>query len=384
MTKELTEKIIRGAIMATIFIAMIIVQGVAERQANQVVFMLAMIAIFSLFLKNIWATLFVMWTVFLYAFFKFSCGNVYLTNILFAAMLYLFTKKCFKKEHIGMYLNAFLWFVFANLAYGVLQKAGFDFIFNTYLWDSVMKVKSPSEFSGFMGAQSIHAMLLSLSVPILASRGSKLGWVAAVMMLIPLYICTTSLCLIAGMGGLLIVLFFRVRKLVFCMILSILIMFGVFYTQKVDNLGTERFVQWHRSMSDYMKHPITGWGLDSYANMTPFKSFRYMQTIKETKNYENDGVVYKNVTSIMWWDNPHNLIITIFYEFGFIGFLIFFMYHRNIVLKFFRSAKTNNTIALAGFVALFLLLSMGHFPIHLARIAPIIVCFYALLEVQLG
>jgi len=378
------EKIIRGSIMATIFIAMIIVQGMAERQANQVVFMLAMISIFSLYLRNLWATLFVIWTVFLYAFFKFSCGNVYLTNILFGAMLYLFTKNCFKKEHINLYLTTFLWFVFVNIAYGVVQLIGFDFIFHTYRWDGVMSVRSINAFTGFMGAQSILGMLLALSVPILASRGSKSGWVCAIMMLFPLYICTTALCLIAGIVGLLFILFFRARKTIFFIVLAILMMFGLFYVKKVDNLGTERFPQWHKSLSDYMIHPITGWGLDSFANVAPHKDFKYSQTVAKTEKYKKDGVVYENITSIVWWDNPHNLIITILYEFGFIGFVIVFMYHRSMLFKFLRSSKTNNTIALAGFAALFVLLSMGHFPIHLARLSPIIICGYALLEVNLG
>jgi len=131
-----------------------------------------------------------------------------------------------------------------------------------------------------------------------------------------------------------------------------------------------------------MIHPITGWGLDSYANITPFKDFKYSQLIKKTPDYVMPNGEVKDLTAITYWDNPHNLGISILYEFGFVGFVFVFMYLRQIMLKFKNAIFDRNTIGLFGLILMFVIVSMGHFPIYLARLAPIIVSCFALFEVS--
>ena len=136
-------------------------------------------------------------------------------------------------------------------------------------------------------------------------------------------------------------------------------------------------------MKDAMIHPVTGWGLDSFANITPQKNWRYTNSIGHFKHFMmSDGRKFENVTNIEWWDNPHNLLISLMFEFGFAAIVILVGYHRFIVLRFQGAIKSPNAIGLAGFILVFLGVSMGHFPAFLARIVPAIIGAYALYEVE--
>ena len=79
--------------------------GIKEREVQQWGFMLGLMVIFGLLLRNIWLTLFLGWTVFLFAFFKFEIGLIYVTNIFFGCLLYYLVKVVFKKEHINFFIN---------------------------------------------------------------------------------------------------------------------------------------------------------------------------------------------------------------------------------------------------------------------------------------
>lgn len=380
---ELRRKIIRAVIVSCIFISLITLHGVADlRQAHQAVFMVAMIGLFGLVFNNIWISLFIGWTAFLYSFFKFSTGNIYITNILFGSILYLLTIMGFKKENINLFINAFLWFVFANVIYMVVQLAGYDFVYKKIVYHWFKEFVPNTNPHGFMADDSILGGLLAMAIPVLASRRSRLAMIGSVGLFIPLYLTETSLCFLAGIAGFLFVLFYKIRRKLWIALLVILIFLGGFYINKVDTLGTERFPLWRRILQDCMMHPITGWGLDSFRNTTPQKDFKYTNytTHKDNILYK-DGKRY-NITKVEYWDNPHNLLLSLFFEFGFFGLVIFTGFMRRNVLLFKNNPKTSNTVGIAGFILAFLLVSMGHFPIFLARCACYIVPFFALYEVQ--
>src|SRR3990167_1068349 len=174
-----------------------------------------------------------------------------------------------------------------------------------------------------MGHQSIVGYLYASAIPILATRESKIAWLGAFLMFIPLVIIKTSLCFLAGIIGLVFVLYFKISRKIWIGLVVVGLIFGVVYLKKADPLGTERFVQWHQALADYMKHPITGWGLDSYRNVTPMKDFKYMQTSRKIGGN----------TLIAYWDNPHNLIVSLLYEFGAFGLILFILYMRQNILS---------------------------------------------------
>ena len=380
-------KIMRMVTVAALFIGCITFQGVSDlRQVHMIVFMLAMISLFSLVLWNVWVTLFLLWTVFLYSYFKFTTGNIYLSYILFGCIYYFIVKISFKKEHIGFFINGFLWFLCLNVFYMAVQALGYDFIFSQWAYDfftGMSKHRTENVTPcGFMGHVSIMASLIAMGVPLLASRGSKWAWCGAGGLLFPLYILHTSLCFLIGGAGLLFVLYFKIPRKIFLIMICVVLLCGSFYVKNVDKLGMERLPMWHKILRDGMKHPITGWGLDSFSNVTPQKNFKYSQVVNKVPfNVDNYGNVQKEMTSILWWDNPHNLYISLFYEFGFVGLFLFIGYIRQNVLRFKNCIKSPDAIALAGFVFVFLCISIGHFPIFLARTAICIIPVFALLEI---
>lgn len=376
MNGNLILKIIRCSIVAALFVCILTIQGISSlREAQQIIFMLVSIALFSLILRNIWISLFLCWTVFLYAFFKFSTGNIYLSNIFFGCILYLVTKIGFKKENINFFINGFLWFVFVNIVYMVLQLCSLDFIYGslsyTYNVEMTKQIKSNILPTGFMGHLSIMGTLLALAIPILVSRKTVCSKIAGIGLFIPLYICKTSLPFLIGIVGFLFVSWFQIPKKLWIIGTVILIISGLIYLKNVDKLGLERLPQWKRVLSDCMAHPITGWGLDSFRNFNAYKDFRYMQT----------NLKFSDSRFITYWDNPHNLYISLFFEFGFIGLFLLAGFLRQNVLRFQKVIKDSNIIGLAGFILVFLGVSMGHFPIFLARCAIFIIPMFALFEI---
>lgn len=383
MTTELKLKIIRGVVIGIIFLGMVTLQGITDlREANQQVFMVLLIGSFSLLISNVWIMAFLLWTCFLFTFFKFT-GGVYLSNIFLGCIFYTITKVGFKKEHINLFINGFLWFLFVNVAYMSVQTLGYEFIFTGIHQSTFIEYFESTHINGFMGDDSIMSQLMALAIPILASRNNKVAMAAAIGLFFPLYLAKTSLCFLAGLIGFLFVLYFKVPRRWFISMIVVLALVGGVYLKKVDRLGTERLPLWKTVMHDAMIHPITGWGLDSFRSVTAFKDFRYynQKTVEENVVYQ--GKTYDTATNIQYWDNPHNLIVSICFEFGVIGLFICGGYVRKVAYTFYKAVKTNNAIGLFGFFFVFLLISMGHFPAFLARMMAFSVPMLALLEVEL-
>ncbi len=108
MNKELIQKVIRCFVITLCFVGMLTAIGMKEREVQQWGFMLGLMVIFGLLLRNIWLTLFMGWTVFLFAFFKFEVGLVYVTNIFFGCLLYYLVKVAFKKELVKVLIHGIL------------------------------------------------------------------------------------------------------------------------------------------------------------------------------------------------------------------------------------------------------------------------------------
>ena len=334
-----------------------------------------MIMLFGLLLDNWYLTLFLWWTVFLYLYFKGTIGWGYVNGILFGSVLYLLSKISFRKEHIGTFLNCVLWLGVVNLFYGIAQVCGYDFIFEGA--EHLLRPKPDSLViqapCGFMGNTGIAAFFYAILVPIMASRQFKYASVFSLVFFIPIFFLHSSSAFVSAIIGLLFVMYYKIRRLAWiALIVSLCIAGGVFIT-KFDPIGSERFSQWHAVMKDYAIHPVTGWGPDSFRHYAPHKPFIYA--------YRGEKI--GNTMTANAWDNPHNLYISILYEFGIVGMILFVLYLRKLTLRFKDVIKEPNTLALSGILLVFLIFSIGGFPIFVARCAVIIVPTFALLEVQM-
>ena len=367
-----TLKIIRCLIVGLSFMCMTSIIGMGLREAHQFFFVLFIIGIFSLLLRNIWITLFLCWTGFLYTFFRFQIGHAYLINIFLGCVLYYLTKISFKREHITFFLNGVLWLIAINLMYMSIQMLGYDFIFSGQNTSGgTTRILENLRPLGFMGNMSYTAILIAFGIPILASRRK---WWLALLLFIPLWRLHCSTVALAALIGLLFILFFKVSRKVWIVCIVLCVLAGSLYLWKSDMPGTERFSQWKLTLRDAKVHPITGWGLDSFRNVTPIKKHLYVISPVYDKN--------NNIVTASQWDNPHNLYISLFFEWGVIGLFILGGYLRQLGIWFNRSVKEPNTLALAGVGLTVLLVSMGHFPMFLARHCVLAIPIFAMLENQ--
>ena len=355
------KKILRLFVSAFMFLCVTTIIGLNMRAGHQLLFALGVIILFALLVKNIWLTLFMWLSCLLFTIYKFEFGQVYITNIFYGAILFYITKIAFEKQHIDWFIKIFLWLVVANLGYSILQVLNFDFIYrfseNLYIpFLSFAKIPSPN---GFMGNSGITGCLYAFAVPLIARKSIWL----AVAMLIPIFILRAFAALTGGFVALLFVMWFRVdRKIWIASLMGVLVASGA-YLAYFDMPGLERVHLWKMALSDAKCHPIKGFGMDSFRKITSSKNFDYQQ-----------GEVNPSL-----WDNPHNLLVSLFFEFGFLVFLILGGYIRHLILLFNRSL---NTIALAGFIVCFFVVSMGSFLAFLCRTMVIIIPMFALYEIS--
>lgn len=374
MSNDFIQKILRLFIGVMAFMCCINIIGLSTREAHQYIWVLVSYILFALLLKNIWLTLFVWLTVFLYSFFKFHGGEVYLTNIFAGCIIFYITKIAFEKKHIDYFINIVLWVLVANILYGILQVLDCDFVYKFSESSKFMGAIFNSPF-GFMSNTSIMASFIALCIPLIASRKGQFSTIVALILFPMFIILHSSTTLISAIIALLFIIFYKYSRKIFIISTILFTLIGtVFFVSKIDSLGTERLSQWKLVLQDTVIHPVTGWGLDSFRNFNERKKMVYGMTTEIGKKGE--------VVRVSIWDNPHNLLLSLQYEFGFIAIILLGGYIRQCIIWFRQSDKSRNVIALAGFIICFFIVSIGHFPAFLARIMIIAVPLFGLYEVS--
>lgn len=367
-------KVIRLGIVVLSFLCLTNINGMPIREAHQFLMLCTCITLFALLLDNIWVSLFLAWTVFLFIYFKFRLGHVYLINIFFGCFIYYITKISFKKRHINLFINAVLWLTFLNVGYMILQVMGFDFIYKgrEIMPDTSLRLFMNDKEVGFMGNLGYIAILIALAVPLLFTRQGRWAKIGAGMLFIPLVVTRTFMGSLAAVAGFLFVSFFYFPRKAWVVVVILVCILGMAFYIIVDKPGFERLEVWKLALQDANYHPITGWGLDSWRNITEKKGHIYCKGLTKSGNKWHMSI----------WDNPHNLIISLIMEFGIFGVLILIGYVRQCVLWFKSAIKEPNTIALGAVILVFFIASMAHFPMFLARQAVLFVPLAALFEVS--
>ena len=376
--KETIQKILRCAIVALCFVGLLTIIGIPEREVHQIGMMIGVMAVFGLLLRNIWITLFLWWSLFLFSYGMFETGQIYITNIFYGCLLYYVTRLAFAKKHINFFINGVLWFAAINCFYMLFQMNGLDFIYsiNSGSVANPLPIRNLHPV-GFMNNSGYTACLIAMSIPLLASRWTKWSIIGSLCLFVPLYIQGSTIGLIAAVIGLLFVMWFRIRKLLWIIIVIALMFGGSRYLVKSHYrglIGWHRVELWRTVMAYTVKHPVLGWGLDSYRNTTKEKDFLFYDS------FHLEGE--KKLKIIKYWDNPHNLLVSLVFEFGIIPIFFLGGYLRQCAIRFNRSVKEANTIALGSLLLVVVLLSMAQFPMFLARLVVIIIPALALFEVQ--
>ena len=376
MTRAFVLKTLRLFIGISVFIGITQMVGVDYRQSQEMFYMLMGIILFGLILDNIWLTLFLWISVYLFTLSKFAVGFNYVVNIWLGCTIYYLTKLSFKRKHIDFYLNCVLWLVAINLLMAVLQCFGLDFVFwaKEITAEGATRLIDNNDPSGFMGYKAALGILCAMAIPILGTRGHKWSIPMALTMFVPIYISRASICMVGGIIGLLFVLWYRIDKRIWVSSVVGLALLGGLYVAKVDmpmgHMDT-RTNQWKLALRDCTIHPVLGWGIDSFRNITEKKKHIYAM------NYTQKG----NAQHFDYWDNAHNLYIQLWFEWGILGLLCLIGYIRQCVIWFGRSVKDPNTLAVTSAMLVFYIVSIAQFPMFLARTACFIIPMFALAEI---
>ena len=338
-------------------------------------FQIGIVLMFSTMIKNIWLSLFLMLTVGLYAFFSFQ-SNVYVMNVFMACMLYHLVDTFLERKDIPTVLSIIKWLVFANILWMVFQLCGWDFLFKMksdgkYAWDPV----------GLMGIKAVSGLFIALCVPIMARANSFV----ALLMFYPMWLTQCSVAIVGGGLGYLFHLYQFKRKF-FYIALVVGLLFGSYYVYNDSkaNMFGDRLSLWKITLRDAVKHPVAGWGLDSFRNMSKYKTFMYVKNVETNKTGKAHKVGERMIAEpglakpedrIDPWDNVHNEYIQLFYEFGFIAFIILGLLIGDMVRRFNRYDR--DVVAIMGFFIVLAVVSIGQFPFHLARVGFLIPVLYA-------
>ena len=367
---------------------------------------------------NIVIGIFFLWFIFVYVFN--NMGWTILMNVFFGLGVYLSAISTLNKEDITFLFKGCLTIgILAGITL-LCQYLGFD-PRGTMLRNTNGGVPKCSFFGirAFMGVYFalLIPMVLSISwinevevikqtktviIMLLRAMGILL-WVVITVLLyfVPVGLSLSSGALLGGVGACLFYLWFR-RRMFFWIVAIPVIAGGVLFFLKIDEpmgMCKTRLDMWKLVIQDIHRRPI-GYGLDSFRNNPNDGSLRYfkyafnnksirgikkgddilLQISKDGKPSEEELKAIKEWTKdgahrggfIDFWDNPHNIYLSIWFETGYPGLILFFVLVYFLWQRFKLSMRNKETVALFGCFLIILLSGITQFPFHVARIGHIV------------
>lgn len=370
-------------------------------------FQIAAMVLIGVMHVNRYVGLFLLWCVFQFVFFtRIPEQGLILQNVLYGALIYQFVALFCQKENFKKYFWAFSGVLILNVFWCVRQIYQSDPILtNSEYWN----LNYFSEYSGLFGLPAFLGNYAAAILPL----SFVLSWTLFPFALIALFFSKSTFSVLAALAAALFYFWFRKRLVFWAILLIGSIGFGV-YAVKYD-LPTGEFGRrlkcWQIVEREAFKKQFFGHGIGKYKDfhvfeMTPRHDFfathdlamfpgfvieqarlngkpEIGQQIIETKMIKEEDLE-KAGMDIHRWESVHNEFLQAFYETGFVGlsFILLFIWD---VFRRFTSYCRNSHLAL-GLVSSFLailIVSFGHFPFHLARLAGPFVAIMGLMEAVL-
>ncbi len=372
------------------------------RTIQERTFQLLAMCLVALFVGNFWISSFVVLNVFLLLYNDYSVGLTQVLNVFLGSLIFMVSRSYFKNKEFMPYANVILWIGTFSILWTVLQSFGIDPLYIAQDAGGNPQLQMTfHDFTGLFGIKMANAIFIGLMLPVLATLNL---WLTP-LMLVPLYLCQSSVATLAIFCSMSFYLY-HTRCKVFVWFFVIGLIVGSFYIAK--DLRTDpqtfksRFPVWHSAIHYTLVERPLGWGPDSYRSYTKQKKFQFFadydynhlimsQVSKDEamlKYYgmdngeqwrKNDGKLKNNALS--HWDNPHNEYIQMFFEYGFIGIILLIGLLREMYYRFKFAIRSKELIVVASCLVVYFVSGVGHFPLHLARLAcffPILLgCFYA-------
>lgn len=355
----------------------------SSRIGQEQFFQVGITVLFSLFfIENIYVSLFILLTVFGYAFHNFSpLAGHYLINIFFAGLLYQITYKLVNRENLSRFYWSLMVLLVLNLTMLALQTFWLDFIY-------ISNNPTPfhSDYVGMMGIKAHLGIYIASMIPFLAI----INPILSILMLIPMKITDCSSAVLGGICGYLFILWFWSRKM-FYVLVGILVVAGgtyFYFDNKSGNMMIDRPLLWKFVLRDSMKHPMIGWGPDSFRQLDNEKNFLYMMNARTHESFackidQKTGAAIPpqgtNKEGDSWnpWDHPHNEYVSLLFEYGILGVLLLLALIRDIKRRFDKSNRIH--VVIVAYFIVMAISSIGQFPFHVIRLGylfPIILAVY--------
>lgn len=361
------------------------------RMGHEQAFELGITVLFAIvFVENIWLAMFLVWSCFLYAYYNFPIiGGNYVTHIFLACILYQITYHLVNRKRVETVFKLVLILCGLNIAFCFLQKFGYDPLFM-----NVVEKSMNIDPVGIMGIKAVSGVFSAISIPIALFFSPFL-----VIPIIPaLIISDCSSAVAATVVSILFLTWHQSRKFFAYMLIPLSLAGCLYFAHDSKmNMMTDRVNVWKIALQDSLARPFVGMGLDSFRNVGALKPFLYFKNVADNKavrmgyDKENKAWIPEGGKELAKytdgqlhldpWDNPHNLYVSIIYEFSIIGFLLFLGLLGDIWRRLYRDPVVLTIFAI---FIVYLVSSIGQFPFYLARTAHLAViflaCYYKLTE----
>lgn len=408
MSKAVIDKLKEwGVTCFVFFVPVFFIVNRLDLRVEQEKFYQVMCMVFtSLFVGNIWITLFILWNILLYVYGGYSVGSMQIVNCFLFGITFASARNLFSNKSLSLIWGPLKLLTAITIFYMIFQVFGIGPL-DVYL-DSkgVMQENSTcNQLSGLMHLPAINGTFLALVAPIFLFTTPIIG----LLMAIPILTCHSSGAILAYFA---LVVFWAWKKspkkifAIFAVISAIAFSAATYMDFKDDKLTYKsRFENWHLVLKLAWVNPI-GYGPDSFRNYNKIKNFVFFSD----EDY-NPGVVfapardgelarfrYYSPDNGKWlerfggrvpkhfsgWNEAHNEYLELWFQYGLIGLLLMFLFVREVRERYVLSDKSRDVLIITGMFIVLAVSSITQFPFHLARIVGIlgIVCgaFWALTD----
>lgn len=389
------------------------IAGTDLRSSQAIFFQYAAILLLAAMHVNKWLGGFLAWCTFQTIFFKsVQPGGQALHYLFYGLMIYQIIVFFSKSNETKKYAKAILFVLLFNVGWCFLQMKQIDPVMQ--MTDFQIQSKF-SEYSGFFALPAFLGNYAAAALPL--SFIVSYWFIPA--FLIALFFSKSSFSIISAYLAVLFFFWFKSRR-AFWILLAVTTAVSAFYVINFD-MPTGQFERrakiWRLIVNIAAKNQFLGTGLGTYKNVVfgeteprhrtiatndPafLKNFltkeafdnqkedlgKHLQSMS-AENFVISNVrveLVKNGIDFKQWSNAHNEYLEAFYETGIIGLIFIFGYIYDTFRRFWESGRKNiQCVALmASFIAI-LVVSFGHFPFHVARLAGPFLVIMALLEVSL-
>ena len=315
-----------------------------------------------------------------------NMGYSVMLNLFIGLGIYYTIIRTLKKEHIQLIFKVLLWMGCFSIVYFMFQRLGWDMrdqlVINTTRKTQTIAGIVPD--CSIFGLAAAFGMYLTVLIPVMLSC----SWLG-LFLLVPLFFAKSTGAFLAAAVAMFFFWWFRKRIMFWCALIPVLIVL-IGFVVLVDNpmgMQKSRFDMWGKVIQDSFKRPI-GHGLDSFRTDEREGAIRYYKhsfddTTIRVKRMENQWWAEKLVSQqfqdakkktnpLDLWEHPHNEYVSLFFEIGAIGLLVVGFIFYFIWQRFFKSKRSNETVALMACLVAFAVFSITQFPFHLARLAHLV------------